>query len=174
MKEHSRAVAILGTRHATLYGKETISKIINNLPSDTLVVTSYSLGIGQMTIEACLTAGRSVAAIAASGILAPLYPRSMNLQKECMDRAGNCAIICPFPEKTAPMAINFILKNHIAALADEMIIVESQARGGAIVAARIAYGWDKPVRAVPGRITDTFSAGCNKIIQEGIAEIYIP
>ena len=70
------------------------------------------------------------------------------------------------------MAINFLARNHIiAGLAHKLILVESRARGGGMVSARLAYDYGHDVYAVPGRIDDIRSTGCNQLISLGIAKI---
>ena len=80
-----------------------------------------------------------------------------------------------YPPKTAPLAINFLIRNKIiAGLADTVFVTESKIKGGAMFTARLAYNYGRDVLAVPGRVDDIRSAGCNQLIKEGIAEMWIP
>ena len=81
-----------------------------------------------------------------------------------------CCLVTQFPDGTAPMAVNFLSRNAVmATMADLVIVVESKVKGGAILTAKYAYDQGVPVLAVPGRVDDVRSSGCNALISSGIA-----
>ena len=87
-----------------------------------------------------------------------------------LDTPG-CAIVTDFPPLTSPVAFNFLRRNRIiAGISRATILTESKAKGGGTMTARLAAGYGREVFALPGRIDDVRSAGCNRLIMEKIAE----
>lgn len=81
-------------------------------------------------------------------------------------------LITEFPSGTNPDRENFPKRNRIiAGLADATIVVEAAEKGGALITAELASGYNRDVFAFPGRVDDKFSAGCNKLIYQNKASI---
>ena len=167
-------VAIVGTRDISPYGKAVTRQIIDCLSQrekKLIIVSGLAMGVDTEAHRAALEKGLPTAAVVATG-LDTVYPSKNKQLAEYIETTRGCRIISQFPEKTAPMAFNFLRRNHvIAAIADVVIVVESKEKGGAIVTAKIAHSMNIPVFAVPGRIDDIRSAGCNDLIRTGIAEM---
>lgn len=173
-KKEESYLAVTGTRDISTYGIETTRLLIDRIntlnPKDMVLVTGLALGVDTYAIRSALDANMKVVAVMATGP-EDIYPRyNKRLAEEILNKGG--LLVTQFPPKTAPIAINFLLRNRvIAALCDSIIVTETKIKGGAMVTARLAYDYGKEVYAVPGRITDPRSAGCNKLISEGIASI---
>jgi DNA processing protein len=82
----------------------------------------------------------------------------------------NGGLLTDFPSKTNPDKPNFVKRNRIiAGLSDATLIIESANRGGSLITADIAFSYSRDVFAFPGRATDPFSEGCNRIIRQNKA-----
>lgn len=167
-------VAVVGTRDIDSYGRQAVCDIITALSKredKPIIVSGLAFGVDQYAHRFALKTGLPTVAVLPTG-LDKIYPlQHENLAADIASTEG-CCLVTQFPDKTAPIAINFIWRNHlITHLADAVIVVESKTKGGAMVIARLAQEEDIPVFAVPGRMGDLRSEGCNQLIKEGIAEI---
>lgn len=169
------ALAVVGTRDPSPYGINTCRRIVRTLAESRqekpVIVSGFALGIDITAHTAALETGMKTIAVLPCG-LDEVYPRVHTTIAERIATTPGCALVSPFPPGTAPTAYNFLSRNPvIAALAKTTIVVESRERGGAMIIARKAYELERTVRAVPGRIGDIRSAGCNDLIRERIADI---
>lgn len=169
------ALAVVGTRAPSPYGINTCRRIISTLAESRqekpVIISGFALGIDITAHTAALEAGMKTIAVLPCG-LDEVYPKAHTSVAQRLETTPGCALVSPFPPGTAPTAYNFLVRNPvIAALAKTTIVVESRERGGALIVARKAYELDRTVRAVPGRIGDIRSAGCNDLISQGIADI---
>ena len=169
------ALAVVGTRDPSPYGINTCRRIISTLAESQqekpIIVSGFALGIDITAHTAALEASMKTIAVLPCG-LDEVYPKVHATVAERIATTPGCALVSPFPPGTAPTAYNFLVRNPvIAALAKTTIIVESRERSGAMIIARRAYELERTVRAVPGRIGDIRSAGCNDLISQGIADI---
>lgn len=169
------ALAVVGTRDPSPYGINTCRRIISTLAESQqekpIIVSGFALGIDITAHTAALEASMKTIAVLPCG-LDEVYPKAHTELAERLATTPGCALVSPFPPGTAPTAYNFLVRNPvIAALAKTTIIVESRERSGAMIIARRAYELERTVRAVPGRIGDIRSAGCNDLISQGIADI---
>lgn len=168
-----KAVAVVGTRNISFYGRETVENIVKGL-RDTVLVTSFSFGVSQVAIQAALQNKIPVIAVIATGP-GECYPSSLRGLLDTVAATRGCAVVTPFFPHTDPTAWHFLYRNHITALlADRVIVTESKMKGGGMVTARLAKSFGKSVYAVPGRINDISSYGCNQLIAEGTADIWLP
>ena len=103
------------------------------------------------------------AAVFGHGLRTISPPRNRNLAKEILDEGG--ALITEHLSDEPPNPENFPKRNRIVAgMCDGLIIVESGIRGGSMITAELAWGYDREIFALPGRITDSHSLGCNRLI----------
>ena len=170
-------IAVIGTRDPSPYGREYTMKIISMLAQSSLnpvIISGLAMGIDTIAHRSALSNGLQTVAVLPTGIDS-IYPlQNRELAEKIQENPGS-ALLSQFPEKTAPMAINFLARNYvIATLSDLVIVVESKVKGGAIVTARYASEYNIPIIALPGRVDDLRSQGCNELIREGIATMCPP
>lgn len=167
-------VSVSGTRDASPYGLAVTSQAIADLATldrKPVIVSGLALGIDAQAHRTALQNDMPTIAVLPTGIDV-VYPRQHNALAEQLATTPGCALVTDYPPETPPMAINFLRRNRIiATLGDVLLVPESKHKGGAMVTARLAADRNRQVYAVPGRITDIRSAGCNDLIREGIAEI---
>ena len=167
----AKIIGVVGTRNVTDYGKLMTDKIISELvDDDVLVVSGLAYGVDTCAHYASVKYGLKTAAVLAHGLHTIYPPVNRNLARKIMDEGG-----CLLTEQisgTEPDRENFPKRNRIVAgMIDCLIVVESAAKGGALITAEIANTYDRDVFAFPGKIGDVYSEGCNKLIKENKANI---
>jgi len=160
----SRSVAVVGTRNATREGKETTEKLVEALAkSGVTIVSGLAYGIDITAHKASLKFNTPTIGCLAHG-LDRIYPQVHSSTAEKMLETG--ALITDFPIGTNPDRENFPKRNRIVAgMADATIVVEAAAKGGALITAELANGYNRDVFAIPGRVSDQYSEGCNNLIK---------
>lgn len=167
----AKSVAIVGTRQATEYGKELVSKIIEGLkPHDALIVSGLAYGIDIQAHKQALRHNLQTIGVMGSG-MDVIYPLAhKDTAKKMMNHGG---LLTENAFGTKPDAHNFPARNRIiAGMCDALIVVEAAEKGGALITAEIANSYNKDVLAVPGSLGQTYSEGCNKLIRNNKASIY--
>ena len=166
------AVAVVGTRDPSLYGQECCRRIVQALgeaPIPPTVVSGLALGVDVTAHTAALAGGLPTVAVSPTGI-DDIYPRRHSAFAERLAATPGCAIVTDYPPGTVPRAFNFLRRNRIiAGLAGATVLVESRSKGGGMITARLAADYGREVFAVPGRIDDLRSQGCNRLIREQVA-----
>ena len=165
-------VSIVGTRHATDYGKETCSRFIHELKElmpDVIIVSGLAYGIDVQAHRAALENGLATIGVLAHG-LDRIYPAThRRTAVEMLEQGG---LLTEFTSGTNPDKQNFVKRNRIVAgISDATIVVESAEKGGSLITADIAESYHKDCFAFPGRISDTFSIGCNNLIRQNKAAL---
>ena len=166
-------VSIVGTRHATPYGNSFVTRLVEDLASsmdDIVIVSGLAYGIDITAHRAALHCDIPTIAVLAHG-LNTIYPAAhRNTAVEIAQSKG--ALITDYRSCDAIHRGNFIARNRIvAAISDCTIVAESAIKGGALITARLASGYCRDVFALPGRTSDTYSAGCNRLISSNIAAL---
>lgn len=163
-------LSIVGTRRITEYGKqicESFIKELSTLVPDLLVVSGLAYGVDIHAHRASLECGLPTVAVLAHG-LDRIYPQMH--RKTAAEMVNQGGLLTEFMSGTIPDKGNFVRRNRIVAgIAFATLVVESADRGGALITAGISSCLGQSVLAVPGRITDPYSAGCNKLIADGAA-----
>lgn len=166
-------VSIVGTRDISLYGKEWCPRIVSALsgsPSKPLIVSGLAFGVDIAAHMAALAYGLPTVAVLPVGIDA-VYPASHRTAAGKIASAPGSALVTDFPPGTGAVPVNFLRRNRIiAGMSKATILVESKAKGGGTMTARLAAGYGRDVFALPGRIEDVRSEGCNRLLKEKIAE----
>jgi DNA processing protein len=160
-----RILAIVGTRNATHYGLDFCARFVENLrPLDVVIISGLAYGIDAAAHREALKHNIPTAAILAHG-LDRVYPSlHHSLARQMADQGG--ALLTEYGQNTIPDRENFPKRNRIVAgICDAIVIVEAAKKGGALITAEIANSYHRDVFAVPGRVGDTFSAGCNHFIK---------
>lgn len=167
-----RIVGVVGTRRITPYGHDMAEKIVGDLRGDDiLIVSGLAYGVDTAAHNAALSNNIPTAAVLGHG-LDRLYPTQNRKLAMNMLEHGGC-LLTEYPSYTQISPSNFPARNRIiAALADAVIVVEAGEKGGALITANIANSYHREVFAVPGRITDTYSRGCNNLLANNKAIIY--
>lgn len=163
-----KVISIVGTRNATEYGKEVCEKFVESLKDlDVLVISGLAYGIDIYSHRAALKHGLSTVGVLAHG-LDRLYPAVHKKTAEEMQENGGLAT--EFMINSNPDRENFPKRNRIiAGLADATLVIEAGMPGGALITAELANGYNRDVFAVPGRIGDKYSEGCNWLINRNKA-----
>ena len=168
-----QSVAVIGTRDLSLYGKEWCTRIIRGISRctpETSIVSGLALGTDICAHRNALECGLPTIAVMAPG---PdiVYPHRHRQEAERIKNTRGCALVTDFPPGSAPLAQNFLRRNRIiAGLSRATILVESKIRGGGMSTARTAFSYNRDVYALPGRIDDIRSQGCNALIAGKTAE----
>lgn len=165
-----KIVGIVGTRKATEYGKAFTDQLVEELkPSGALILSGLALGIDVQSHKAALKNGLPTVGVLAHG-LDRIYPPAN--RKVAMQMIENGGLLTEFLSDTIPDAPNFPTRNRIVAgLCDVLVVVETGLKGGARITAEIANLYNKDVMALPGRVTDEHSLGCNYLIRQNKASI---
>ena len=160
----SKIVSIVGTRSNTAYGKNFTEQLVQELSEQQIMVVSgLAFGIDTIAHKAAMKNGLPTVGVVGHG-LDTIYPyENKSMAKEMVGENGG--ILTQFTSKTKPDKHNFPIRNRIVAgLADATIIIETSVKGGSMITAEMANGYNRDVFAVPGRVTDTYSTGTNYLI----------
>ena len=165
-------VSIVGTRHASEYGKSLCENFVTDLAKfvpDTLVISGLAYGIDICAHRAALKAGLPTIGVLAHG-LDRIYPNAHRVTaKQMLENGG---LLTEFTSGTEPFPSNFIQRNRIVAgMADATIVVESASKGGSLITASLAQGYDRECFAFPGRVNDQYSQGCNELVSRNRAAL---
>ncbi len=165
-----RTVGIVGTRKPSERGKLFTQKAIEDLLSyNAVIISGLAYGVDGIAHKEAIKNG-----IPTIGVMGNshdlIYPSE---HRDIASKMLNCGgLLTEFPSKTKPDRANFPMRNRIiAALSDALIIVESNTSGGSIITAEFANEYNKDVFAVPGRIDDEKSRGCNALIKKNKAHL---
>ena len=163
-------IAIVGTRHATEYGKAWTEKFIEDIaPHAPVIVSGLAFGIDIAAHRAALKNNLQTIAVLGHSFNT-IYPGQHRATAEKITEQGG--LLTEFATFDEFRKENFPERNRIVSgMCEAVIIVESAAKGGALITAEIAAGYNKDVFAVPGRATDVFSAGCHALIKQNKAAL---
>lgn len=159
-------IAIIGTRKPTEYGKMQVDQLVKGLSVfEPTIISGLAYGIDTAAHKSSVSQQVSTIGILGHG-LDRIYPaQNRKLASDMIHHGGG--LLTEFPSGTNPDAQNFPMRNRIiAALSDVIIVVESGERGGSIITAEYGNAYHKDVFAVPGRLTDEMSKGCNRLIKQ--------
>jgi DNA processing protein len=167
---NQKCIAIVGTRNATENGKRITEKIIEEIAiHNPLIVSGLAYGIDICAHKAALKNGLQTTAVLAHG-LDKLYPTQHKDTAKMMLQNGG--LLTDYVSNTKPDRENFPSRNRIVAgMVDAVIVIEASNKGGALITAEIANNYSRDVFALPGRIDDVYSQGCNKLIKQNKASL---
>lgn len=166
----SRIVAVVGTRRATNYGRSRCEEIIDKLADkDVLIISGLAYGIDSCAHRKSVDLGIETVGVLGHG-LDRLYPAQNRKLAESMIKHGG--LLSEFTSGTNPDRENFPKRNRIVAgLSDAIVVVESDKKGGALITAELGNSYNRDVFAVPGRVGDDSSRGCNFFIKTNRAAL---
>lgn len=166
-------ISVIGTRDLSQYGEYWCRRIVGTLaasPTRPAVVSGLAIGADICAHLAALECGIPTIAVLPTGIR-DIYPYKHRKAADRIASTPGCALVTDFPPDTIPKPVNFLRRNRIiAGISRATILIESKSRGGGLMTARLACGYGREVFALPGRIDDIRSAGCNALIREKVAE----
>lgn len=166
----NRIVSIVGTRKCTDYGRDICEQFVRDLATqcpDIIIVSGLAYGIDVCAHRSALKYGLPTIGVLAHG-LDRIYPAVHRNTAAEMTHCGG--LLTEYVSFTEPERQNFLQRNRIVAgMADATIIIESASKGGALVTASIADSYGRDCYAFPGRINDSSSAGCNRLIRQNRA-----
>lgn len=168
--ENTKAVAIVGTRQCTAYGKECVENLVRDLVAhQALIVSGLAYGIDIHAHKQAVRHHLPTVGVMGSG-MDVIYPSAhREVAMKMMEQGG---LLTEHPFGTQPDAHNFPARNRIvAALSDAIVIVEAAEKGGALITADIGNSYNKDVFAFPGNVKQSHSAGCNNLIKSNRAHL---
>jgi DNA processing protein len=162
----ARAVALVGSRSCTTYGKRVVERLAQGLVrAGYVIVSGLARGIDGVAHRAALEAGGRTLAVLAGG-LSRIYPPEHKGLAEEVARAG--ALLSEAPMRQEPMAGLFPARNRIiSGLSGAVVLIEAAEKSGALITARHAADQGRTVLAVPGAIDSEPSSGTNALIRQG-------
>lgn len=160
------AIAIVGTRRPTVYGRKVAEMLATEISSTGFtIVSGMARGIDSFAHRAALKAGGRSMAVLGCGIDV-VYPRENS--HLLADIEGSGAVISEFPMGTGPEKKNFPQRNRvISGLSLGTVVIEAAEKSGSLITARFALEQGREVFAVPGNINSPVSTGTNNLIKEG-------
>jgi DNA processing protein len=166
LTEDECCLAVVGTRRATVYGRQVTEEIVTDLARNGItIVSGLARGIDSVAHRAALEAGARTLAVFACG-LDIVYPaENAKLARDIMEHG---ALISEYPLGTKPKADNFPRRNRImSGLSLGVLVIEAGESSGALITANQALEQNREVFAIPGSILSPASRGTNHLIQEG-------
>lgn len=168
---HKKILAIVGTRTNTAWGRKFTTDLLEDLQiANVMIVSGLAYGIDSIAHQQALLQKLPTVAVLAHG-LDRIYPWvNRKLAQEIIEQNGCLLTECKQGEKTD--AYLFPKRNRIVAgLSDATLVIESNEKGGSLITAALAWGYQRTVFAVPGKPSDQKSSGCNLLIKNQKAQL---
>ncbi len=171
--EDEWAVAIVGTRRVTSYGRQVADEVATTLAQNGVtIVSGLARGVDSIAHQAAIHAGGRTMAVLGNGVDLVYPPENRNLAAQIMEQG---ALISDYALGTKPDGVNFPPRNRIiSGLSMAVIIVEAGETSGALITATFAAEQGRDVFAVPGNINAPQSKGTNRLIRDGAQPLLNP
>ncbi|SNR97172.1 DNA-processing protein DprA [Flavobacterium sp. ov086] len=168
--KNKKIISIVGTRQITSYGMEFCKKLIEDLaPLDPVIVSGFAYGVDIAAHQLAVENNLQTIGVIAHG-LNQVYPKMHKKYVAKMEENGG--FITEFWSSSNPDKENFVRRNRIVAgMSEATIVIESADKGGSLITANLANDYNRDVFAVPGRVTDKYSQGCNNLIKTQKANV---
>lgn len=165
-----RMINIVGTRHPSAYGKSVCETLVKGLSEAGItIVSGLAYGIDIIAHKTALKAQIPTIGVLAHGLDRIYPPAHKQVAVQMLEQGG---LLTDFPSQTTPDRQNFPKRNRIVAgICDATIVIESGMRGGSLITADLANGYNRDVFCIPGRLHDPQSAGCNYLIKQNKAAL---
>lgn len=162
--QNRRMISIVGTRQITSYGMEFTKKLIEDLaPLNPVIISGFAYGVDIYAHQTAMEFGLQTIGVLAHG-LNQIYPKTHKKYMAKMEQNGG--FLTEFWSTSKPDKENFIKRNRIVAgISEATVVIESAEKGGSLVTANLANDYNRDVFAVPGRVSDKYSQGCNNLIK---------
>ncbi len=167
----SRSVGIVGTRSPSQYGRSVCENLVEQLKEyNVSIISGLAYGVDTIAHRTAVKSGISTLGFLAHG-LDIFYPaENRKLANSMLEKGG---LVTEFGPGSIPAREHFPMRNRlIAAMSDVLIVVESAIKGGSMITAELANSYNKDVFAIPGRLSDSTSEGCNFLIKTHKAALY--
>lgn len=167
------SIAIVGARSCSNYGRQTAEFFARVLAEEGMqVISGLAVGIDGAAHRGAILAGKPTFAVLGCGVNI-CYPSGNYRLYEAMQEQGG--ILSEFAPDERPKPYYFPMRNRIiSALSNAVLVVEAKERSGSLITAELGLEQGKDIFAVPGRITDSLSQGCNQLIQQGAGMVTSP
>ena len=161
---NQRIISIVGTREVTNYGADFCKKLIEDLaPLNPIIVSGFAYGVDIVAHKVAMENNLQTIGVIAHG-LNQVYPKTHKKHVAKMEENGG--FMTDFWSTSNPEKENFVKRNRIVAgMSEATIVIESAEKGGSLITANLANDYNRDVFAVPGRISDKYSQGCNNLIK---------
>lgn len=161
---NQKNISIVGTRQITPFGKDFTQKFIEDLlPFNPIITSGFAYGVDIVAHQTAMDFNLQTIGVLAHG-LNQIYPKIHKKYMAKMEENGG--FLTEFWTHSKPDRENFVKRNRIVAgISEATIVIESAEKGGALITAQIANDYDRDVFAVPGRVNDKYSQGCNNLIK---------
>ncbi len=168
--KNKKIISIVGTRQITSYGTDFCKKLIEDIaPLDPVIVSGFAYGVDIVAHQVAMDFNLQTVGVLAHG-LNQIYPRTHKKYMARMEEKGG--FITEFWSDSNPDKEKFVRRNRIVAgMAEATIVIESADKGGSLITANMANDYNRDVFAVPGRVTDKYSQGCNNLIKTQKANV---
>ena len=164
----SKIISIIGTRNNTDYGRQVTEQLVEDLQAlNVTIVSGLAYGVDAIAHKAAVQNNLPTVGVLAHG-LDTIYPAQHKpLAKQILLNGG---LLTEFGRDTTPDKHNFPRRNRIVAgMCDATIVIETALKGGSMITAELANGYNRDVFALPGKTTDSKSSGCNHLIKNNKA-----
>lgn len=160
------AVAVVGARGCSEYGSQLAAAFAEMLAKEQVqIISGLALGIDGAAHQGALKAEADTYGILGCGVNICYPSAHYKLYGQMLTHGG---IISEFPLDSGPIPMHFPMRNRIiSGLSDAVLVVEAKEKSGSLITAELGLEQGKEIFAVPGRITDHLSGGCNRLIQQG-------
>lgn len=167
------SVAVVGARGCSSYGEQIAEAFSKALAAEGVqIISGLAAGIDGAAHRGALKAGQPTFGVLGCGINQCYPPEHYRLFERMKEQGG---ILSEFPMGEPPRPRNFPMRNRlISGLADAVLVVEAREKSGSLITAELGLNQGREIFAVPGRVTDPLSKGCNQLIQQGAHMAILP
>lgn len=171
--ENSPAVAMVGARVCSNYGRNMAKTIARELSANGVqIISGMARGIDTYSQLGAIEGGSPTFAILGCGVDICYPVENIELYNDILKKGG---IISEYPPGDGPLAWHFPLRNRIiSGLSDKVLVIEAKEKSGSLITVEWALEQGKDVMALPGRVGEKLSDGCNKLIRAGAGIITSP
>lgn len=168
------AVAVIGARNCSPYGKTVAHELGRELAINGIqVISGLARGVDGISQRSAMEYGGASFGILGCGVDICYPEENLDVYKKLSEGENGGGIISEFVPETEPLANHFPMRNRIiSGLSDLLVVVEAKEKSGTFITVSSALEQGKDVYVVPGRIGDSLSYGCNRLIAQGAGIVY--
>jgi DNA processing protein len=172
-QKERKALAIVGARNCTIYGREIAKYLAGAIAREGIdIISGLARGIDSYAHLGAIRGKGKTYAVLGCGIDICYPKENLNLYMEIQQNGG---ILSEFSLGSSPLAFNFPIRNRIiSGLSDGVLVIEAKEKSGSLITVDIGLEQGKEIYAVPGRMTDLSSSGCNNLIKIGAKPVTSP